>query len=111
MWLIFIFIGIYYPLRGVVQLFNAVRQHQKNVDDKMKEVGGSERKRAKVLSSISKKDFIDVLRGTGVNSKAAVKTEKSAVSMLSVPPRSFFYYLFLTLPSMIPPCFGRFAIQ
>ncbi|TSQ69490.1 RRP15-like protein [Bagarius yarrelli] len=59
--------------RGVVQLFNAVRQHQKHVDEKMKEVGGSERKKAKVLSSISKKDFIDVLRGT-----SAVKTEKSA---------------------------------
>ncbi|KAF7708760.1 RRP15-like protein [Silurus meridionalis] len=64
--------------RGVVQLFNAVRQHQKNVDEKMKEVGGSERKKAKVLSSISKKDFIDVLRGSSGCNTAAVKTEKSA---------------------------------
>ncbi|XP_043818527.1 RRP15-like protein [Dromiciops gliroides] len=65
--------------RGVVQLFNAVRKHQKNVDEKMKEVGGSVRKRAKLMSTVTKKDFISVLRGvdeskdsrnpTGQNSK------------------------------------------
>ncbi|XP_067844985.1 RRP15-like protein [Heptranchias perlo] len=53
--------------RGVVQLFNAVRKHQTSVDEKVKEVGGSERKRAKLLSSVSKKDFISVLRGSGQN--------------------------------------------
>ena len=51
-------------LRGVVQLFNAVKKHQKNVDDKVKEVGGSERKKAKILGTVSKRDFIDVLRRT-----------------------------------------------
>ncbi|XP_037311033.1 RRP15-like protein [Pungitius pungitius] len=50
--------------RGVVQLFNAVRKHQKTINIKVKEVGGSERKKAKLLSSVTKKDFIDVLRGT-----------------------------------------------
>lgn len=45
-----------------MQLFNAVRKHQKTVEEKVKEVGGSERKKAKLLSSVSKKDFIDVLR-------------------------------------------------
>ncbi|XP_070591392.1 RRP15-like protein [Erythrolamprus reginae] len=49
--------------RGVVQLFNAVRKHQTNVDEKIKEAGGSERKRAKLISSVSKRDFISVLRG------------------------------------------------
>ncbi|XP_066236271.1 RRP15-like protein [Saccopteryx leptura] len=49
--------------RGVVQLFNAVQKHQKNVDEKTKEAGGSVRKRAKLLSTVSKKDFISVLRG------------------------------------------------
>ncbi|XP_041108655.1 RRP15-like protein [Polyodon spathula] len=49
--------------RGVVQLFNAVRKHQMNINEKVKEAGGSERKQAKLLSSVSKKDFIDVLRG------------------------------------------------
>ncbi|KAG7469946.1 hypothetical protein MATL_G00134240 [Megalops atlanticus] len=78
--------------RGVVQLFNAVRKHQKNMDEKMKEVGGSERKRAKLLSSVSKKDFINVLRGTEdtaeQGSTAAKKTankgseEKPAWSVL-----------------------------
>lgn len=49
--------------RGVVQLFNAVQKHQKNVDEKVKEAGGSVRKRAKLVSSVSKRDFISVLRG------------------------------------------------
>ena len=67
-------------LRGVVQLFNAVRKHQKTIDTKVKEVGGSERKKAKLLSSVSKKDFIDVLRRTDGGSGSAVKAEKEAVS-------------------------------
>ncbi|XP_036091339.1 RRP15-like protein isoform X2 [Rousettus aegyptiacus] len=49
--------------RGVVQLFNAVQKHQKNVDEKVKEAGSSIRKRAKLMSAVSKKDFISVLRG------------------------------------------------
>ncbi|KAM3855975.1 RRP15-like protein [Vipera latastei] len=49
--------------RGVVQLFNAVRKHQTNVDEKIKEAGSSERKRAQLMSSVSKRDFINVLRG------------------------------------------------
>nr|XP_061789688.1 RRP15-like protein [Nerophis lumbriciformis] len=61
--------------RGVVQLFNAVRKHQKNIDNKVKEAGGSERKKAKILSSVSKKDFIDVLRKTESESKDTVKKE------------------------------------
>ncbi|XP_049724592.1 RRP15-like protein [Elephas maximus indicus] len=76
--------------RGVVQLFNAVQKHQKNVDEKAKEAGGSIRKRAKLISTVSKKDFISVLRGmdastnerssTGKNLKAKqteVKSEES----------------------------------
>ncbi|XP_007481475.1 RRP15-like protein [Monodelphis domestica] len=73
--------------RGVVQLFNAVRKHQKNVDEKMKEVGGSVRKRAKLMSTVTKKDFISVLRGvdgskegrnpTGQNPKDKQAKEKS----------------------------------
>lgn len=73
-----------------MQLFNAVRQHQKNVDEKIKEVGGSERKKAKVLSSVSKKDFIDILRGNAGCNTATMKTEKSGVSMLLVYPKSFY---------------------
>ncbi|XP_051574036.1 RRP15-like protein isoform X2 [Myxocyprinus asiaticus] len=75
--------------RGVVQLFNAVKKHQKNVDQMMKDVGGSERKKAKILSSVSKKDFIDVLRGAdspaikkGKKETAEVKVESPAWSVL-----------------------------
>ncbi|XP_059136735.1 RRP15-like protein [Peromyscus eremicus] len=59
--------------RGVVQLFNAVQKHQRNVGEKVKEAGGSIRKRAKLMSTVSKKDFISVLRGmdgTNENSSA-----------------------------------------
>ncbi|KAL1769819.1 RRP15 [Sigmodon hispidus] len=49
--------------RGVVQLFNAVQKHRRNVGDKVKEAGGSIRKQAKLMSTVSKKDFISVLRG------------------------------------------------
>uniref|UniRef100_A0A8D0L7M3 RRP15-like protein n=1 Tax=Sphenodon punctatus TaxID=8508 RepID=A0A8D0L7M3_SPHPU len=45
--------------RGVVQLFNAVRKHQKNIDEKVKDAGKSDRKRAKLMSTFSKKDFIN----------------------------------------------------
>uniref|UniRef100_A0A8C6QMH7 RRP15-like protein n=1 Tax=Nannospalax galili TaxID=1026970 RepID=A0A8C6QMH7_NANGA len=70
--------------RGVVQLFNAVQKHQKNVDEKVKEAGGSIRKQAKLISTVSKKDFISVLRGmdgnaSGKSPKAgqtAVKSEE-----------------------------------
>lgn len=70
--------------RGVVQLFNALKNHQKNVNERIKEVGGSERKKSKILSSVSKKDFIDVLRGTDVAFKKEkeIKAEKSSWSVL-----------------------------
>lgn len=64
-----------------MQLFNAVRKHQKTIDEKVKEVGGSERKKAKILSSVSKRDFIDVLRRTEGSSGVTVKTEKDTVSL------------------------------
>ncbi|XP_032387886.1 RRP15-like protein isoform X1 [Etheostoma spectabile] len=66
--------------RGVVQLFNAVRKHQKTVNNKVKEFGGSERKKAKFLSSVSKKDFIDVLRRTEEGSRVTGRTEKDAAA-------------------------------
>ncbi|CAL8338124.1 unnamed protein product [Gadus morhua 'NCC'] len=64
--------------RGVVQLFNAVRKHQNLVNDKVKEVGGSDRKKAKLLSSVTKKDFIDVLRGK--DTVKVVKAEKETAA-------------------------------
>lgn len=49
--------------RGVVQLFNAVREQQKVISKKIEEVGSSETKKDKVLKSIDKRAFLDVLRG------------------------------------------------
>ncbi|XP_043780162.1 RRP15-like protein [Cervus elaphus] len=64
--------------RGVVQLFNAVQKHQKNVDEKVKEAGGSIRKRAKLISSVSKKDFINVLRGMDGNASEKTSAGKNS---------------------------------
>lgn len=72
--------------RGVVQLFNAVRKHQKTIDDKVKEVGGSERKKAKFLSCVSKKDFIDLLRKTDGGKGVTTKTEKNAAAAAEEKP-------------------------
>uniref|UniRef100_A0A3B3C3F5 RRP15-like protein n=1 Tax=Oryzias melastigma TaxID=30732 RepID=A0A3B3C3F5_ORYME len=72
--------------RGVVQLFNAVKKHQKTLDQQVKEAGSSERKKAKILSSFSKKDFIGALRradeGGRVHGEghARGKPEEGAVS-------------------------------
>ncbi|XP_077138369.1 RRP15-like protein [Ranitomeya variabilis] len=73
--------------RGVVQLFNAVKTHQSNVKEKVKEAGPSERKKSKLMMSVTKRDFIDVLRGKESKGetaerpslrKASVKTEKAS---------------------------------
>ncbi|XP_056142682.1 RRP15-like protein [Lampris incognitus] len=66
--------------RGVVQLFNAVRKHQKTMDEKVKEVGGSERKKAKILSTVSKKDFIDVLRRSEAGADVVMKRGKQTAA-------------------------------
>ncbi|KAL0984636.1 hypothetical protein UPYG_G00144500 [Umbra pygmaea] len=65
--------------RGVVQLFNAVRTHQRNIGDMVKEVGSSERKKSKLLATISKKDFIDVLRGADAGTGVGIKTQRQLV--------------------------------
>nr|XP_035145216.1 RRP15-like protein [Callithrix jacchus] len=62
--------------RGVVQLFNAVQKHQKNVDEKVKEAGSSIRKRTKLISTVSKKDFISVLRGMDESTNETTSSKK-----------------------------------
>lgn len=54
---------------GVVQLFNAVKQQQKEIDEKLVEAGPLERKREKALKNIDRKAFLDVLMG-GTNKLA-----------------------------------------
>ncbi|KAK2086566.1 pre-60S ribosomal particles component [Saguinus oedipus] len=62
--------------RGVVQLFNAVQKHQKNVDERVKEAGSSIRKRTKLISTVSKKDFISVLRGMDESTNETTSSKK-----------------------------------
>uniref|UniRef100_A0A336K219 RRP15-like protein n=1 Tax=Culicoides sonorensis TaxID=179676 RepID=A0A336K219_CULSO len=47
--------------KGVVQLFNAVRAQQKDLDIKLQEAGKPEYKKEKVLKSVKKKTFLDAL--------------------------------------------------
>lgn len=49
--------------KGVVQLFNAVRAQQKDIDKKLKEAGPLEVRKEKVMKSIDKRAFLDVLMG------------------------------------------------
>ncbi|KAJ8948098.1 hypothetical protein NQ318_008451 [Aromia moschata] len=49
--------------KGVVQLFNAVKIQQKEVDDKLKEAGPLEAKKEKVMKNLDKRAFLDVLMG------------------------------------------------
>ncbi|XP_043255738.1 RRP15-like protein [Colletes gigas] len=49
--------------KGVVQLFNAVRQQQGDISEKLSEAGPLERKREQVLKSIDKNSFLDILMG------------------------------------------------
>lgn len=49
--------------KGVVQLFNAVRMQQKDVSNKLEEAGPLEVRKEKVLKSIDKRAFLDVLMG------------------------------------------------
>lgn len=67
--------------RGVVQLFNAVGTHQSNMSDKIKEAGHSERKKSKLMSSVSKRDFINVLRGKESKGEAAERKETKKVAV------------------------------
>ncbi|XP_014488054.1 PREDICTED: RRP15-like protein [Dinoponera quadriceps] len=49
--------------RGVVQLFNAVRQQQTVISKKLSQAGPLERKREQVLKNIDKNAFLDILMG------------------------------------------------
>lgn len=49
--------------KGVVQLFNAVKQQQTEINTKLSQAGPLERKREQVLKSIDKNSFLDILMG------------------------------------------------
>jgi hypothetical protein len=78
--------------RGVVQLFNAVRQQQKSLESQLNEAGSSERKRDKVMKSLNKQAFIEILRGhshsepvdSSVKSGAELKVRKAYIQMMTL---------------------------
>lgn len=61
---------------GVVQLFNAVRQQQKEIEEKLVEAGPMERKREKALKNIDRRAFLDVLMGGTSNLAPENKKEE-----------------------------------
>lgn len=65
--------------RGVVQLFNAVREQQKDLKSKLREAGGSFRKQEKVFKNIDKDSFVDILTGG---------KEKPVTDLVGGPPAS-----------------------
>lgn len=68
--------------RGVVQLFNAVREQQKDIGTKLKQANGSVRKEEKVLKSLDKRAFLDVLMGNAQSERVEdhVRTKPETVS-------------------------------
>ncbi|KAI5706762.1 hypothetical protein M8J75_011101 [Diaphorina citri] len=66
--------------RGVITLFNAVRQQQKTLTEKLNEAGSLEVKRDKAYKSVNKKEFLDTLaeRAKCENVDNPVKSESDS---------------------------------
>jgi uncharacterized protein Smg (DUF494 family) len=89
--------------RGVVLLFNAVRQQQKNLECQLKEAGSSERKRDKVMKSLDKRAFIDILMGSScsepvdspvkLEAEMKVRWAQTQTCSLKVECKGFFIFL------------------
>lgn len=64
----------------MITLFNAVRQQQKTLAEKLSEANGLEVKRDKALKSINKKEFLDTLaeRAKCENIDNPVKSESES---------------------------------
>lgn len=75
----------------MVQLFNAVRQQQKIVDETLKKAGKSEIQREKILEKIDKKQFLDVLtksvKSVSVNND--VKENQVCISVTKIQVYKF----------------------
>merc|ERR1712106_748933 len=68
--------------RGVVQLFNAVREQQKDLKTKLKDAGGIFRRQEKVFKTIDKNSFVEILTGKPISKaldEPAVKKPKTEV--------------------------------
>jgi hypothetical protein len=57
--------------KGVVQLFNAVNKQQKEIKTKLDDAGSSETKRSKIIGSVDKRQFLEMLKGQNVSQKTS----------------------------------------
>ena len=64
--------------RGVVQLFNAVREQQKDMKSQLKQAGGSFRKQEKVFKSLDKSSFVEMLTGKKMSKSSDEPSSKKA---------------------------------
>jgi len=64
--------------RGVVQLFNAVRDQQKDLKSQLNAAGHSTRKREQVFKSIDKEGFLDVLSGASAKKQQHTSGQQPA---------------------------------
>jgi hypothetical protein len=55
----------------VVQLFNAVNKQQKEIKTKLDDAGSSETKRSKIIGSVDKRQFLEMLKGQNVSQKTS----------------------------------------
>merc|ERR1712002_201335 len=55
---------------------NAVKKQQKTIDDRVKEMGSTETKKEKIINSMSKGDFLDMLKGSSVSNVTNEPAEK-----------------------------------
>ncbi|CAG2165611.1 unnamed protein product [Oppiella nova] len=61
--------------KGVVQLFNAVRQQQTAIESKLNEVGSSETRRDKMMTQFNKNQFLDKLKQKDNSNKSNKSNE------------------------------------
>jgi len=62
--------------RGVVKFFNVCSDQQKNIEMQLNEVGSSQRKRDKILSSIDKGSFLDKLKSKSGGAGSSSRNKK-----------------------------------
>ena len=79
--------------RGVVQLFNAVKRQQKDIEEKLS--SSSESKKEKIIKSINKGSFLDILKGTAIDANKKLPNEEVKVSDILVLVIRPFQVLFL----------------
>lgn len=97
--------------KGVVQLFNAVRNQQKTLEKEMDRNDLSEGKKEKILKKFDKRTFLDTLMGQSksIIVDEATKVAKNEVKDDDAPKwsalRYFFYFVLFGMVQY--PCFDK----